>query len=176
MKNFILEPSYRQAVLIHLVMQNPFAATICRPFIANGNRLASIAAGGSSDFRECCTTLRFDARTVWDYRHSTFAYCSEDGNDLGSAINFLSRAFSVVPRRRRPRCGSGCPSIRMRKLSATDDLWLFALQLVSGTRSTESVSDRTLPSMSCLFPAPAHNPAGPSTKSHNPKGRHPRRP
>lgn len=133
MKNFIFEPSYRQAVLIYLVMHKQFSATICHPCVANGHRLVCIPAQGPSDFRECCTTVRFGARTVCDYRHGTFAYCGEDGIDLGEAVDFSSCAFSVVPWRRIPRCGSGCPSSRMRKLSATDDRWLFASQLVSET-------------------------------------------
>ena len=130
LKNLIVEPSRRKTVLIYLVMQYASAATFRRPFMANGKRLAFIAIGGAINCFECCMTLRFGAATVWNYGPRIFAYGGEDDFDPVNDINFSSCAFFGVPWRCGQRWRSGCSFIRMRKLSAADDWWLFASQLV----------------------------------------------
>jgi hypothetical protein len=77
--------------------------------------------------------LRIDAQTVRDYWQSNYAYCAGHDIEPSDAINISVHVFLFVPRCFGPRCGSGCPTTGMWKLSTPDDWWLIGSRLVSET-------------------------------------------
>lgn len=122
------DPHMAYNPLVFEICGNPLFSRLTRPFPWRGIEKETFYHCRRSNLKfERQANEPLAIRREWCvlkcYRGSTFAYYRENGIDLANAITFSSRAFFVVPWRCKLRCGSGCPGIRRRKLSAAGDWW-----------------------------------------------------